>query len=215
MEFWSAPKLWEGETVIIVATGHSVTQHDVDYCRGKARVLVINTAIQLAPWADACYFADQRWGDAHIDKLKAFGGLKVSIQNAAPILEKDPTIKIMRNNTDKPGLCMEPDGLNTGRNSGYQGINLAVHLGVKRIVLMGFDLNVRPDKRWFFGASYGWSNSGPQIYENSFLPRFLTLASPIADLGIEVINCSMGSSLDCWEKREIQDVFRTFASVGL
>lgn len=199
--FWTAPRLWEGDTAVIVATGPSINQADVDYCRGKARVCCVNTSITLAPWADALYFADQRWFDHNAEAVKSFKGLKVTIENAYAVTEQDPTIRVMRNDDHREkkqtGLCIKPDGLRTGRNSGYQAVNLVYHLGVKRIVLLGFDLGVKEGKRWWFG-DYGWASGSPNIYQNTFLPNFLTLEKPLAKAGVEVINATPDSALKCW-----------------
>jgi hypothetical protein len=73
-------------------------------------------------------------------------------------------------------------------------------------VLLGFDCHADGPKRWWF-KEYPWGSSGPQIYRNTFLPRFKTLKEPLDALGIEVINCSMGSAIDWWQKRGIRDVF--------
>lgn len=212
MEFWTAPRLWENETAVIAATGPSVTPEQVNYCRGKARVLCINTSYQLALWADALYFADLRWFDHNYEGLKDFKGLKVTIENTAQALEKDPTLKVMRNDdhTAKQvsGLCLEPDGLRTGRNSGCQAINLCYHLGVKRIVLIGFDMQAKPGKRYWFGNDYGWSNSGPQVYQNSFLPRFKAMVEPLKQAGVEVLNATPDSAMECWPMVSLEEALR-------
>ena len=46
------PKLWPGATVVCIATGASLTQTDVEACRGL-RTIVINNAYTVAPWAEA------------------------------------------------------------------------------------------------------------------------------------------------------------------
>jgi len=45
----SVPRLWPGETFVCLASGPSLTQADVDYCRGKARVIAIKDVLHLAP----------------------------------------------------------------------------------------------------------------------------------------------------------------------
>ena len=55
------PRAWVDETAVCIASGPSLTQADVDYVRGKARVIVVNNGYLLAPWADVLYAADARW----------------------------------------------------------------------------------------------------------------------------------------------------------
>ena len=200
-EFWTSTPLWAGETAVIAGTGPSLTKEDLEFCKGRAKVLCINTSFQIAPWADGLYFADQRWFEHHAEAVKQFPGLKVTIENSHSVVERDPTIKVMRNDDHRAktnhGLCTEPDGLRTGRNSGHQGMNLLYHLGVRRILMIGFDLRVVEDKRWWF-KEYGWNSGSPNIYKNTFIPRFFSLTVPMKEARIEVINCTIGSALKCW-----------------
>jgi hypothetical protein len=49
--------------VVCVASGHSLTKEDVEYCKGKAKVYIVNDGYKLAPWADLLYAAhtDRDW----------------------------------------------------------------------------------------------------------------------------------------------------------
>ena len=76
------PKAWSGETVVVIATGPSLTAEDVDYCRGKARVIAINDAYTLAPWADALYATDAKWWHWHRG-VASFTGAKWSMEHSA------------------------------------------------------------------------------------------------------------------------------------
>src|SRR3954471_17375074 len=68
-----------GSTVLCVACGPSLTREDVEACRGRLPVLVVNDAYQLAPWADALYAADDHWWHAHRG-APSFQGEKYSIE---------------------------------------------------------------------------------------------------------------------------------------
>ena len=69
----TVPRVWPGETVVCIASGPSLTRDDVEYCRGRAKVLVINTSILLAPWADAFHACDGRVWRWHKEAVQAFG----------------------------------------------------------------------------------------------------------------------------------------------
>src|SRR5690606_17577639 len=56
-----APRLWPDSTVVLIGGGPSLTAGDVGACRDRARVIAINDAHRLAPWADVLYSSDQRW----------------------------------------------------------------------------------------------------------------------------------------------------------
>ncbi len=158
-------RIWTGETVAILATGPSLCQEDVDYVKGKARVICVNDSWRLAPWADALYACDPAWWRWH-DGVKSFDGPKWSIAHEAwsdRLRKSFPDVARLKN-TGETGLEVDPAGLRTGRNSGYQAINLAVHYGARRIVLLGYDLQRTDGKAHFFG-------NHPQAGQNAPSPR--------------------------------------------
>ncbi len=56
------PRDFPGGTILCVASGPSLTQEDVDYCRGKVdAAIAVNTSYQRVPWAYALYAADAHW----------------------------------------------------------------------------------------------------------------------------------------------------------
>jgi hypothetical protein len=192
------PRLWPEATVAILAAGPSLAQADIDHCRNAAHVLAIKDAIRLAPWAEVLYACDKRWWRAH-PETRSFGGLKYGIE----AMPERPDVQILRN-TGEIGLELEPTGVRVGRNSGYQAINVAVHLGATTIVLLGYDM--QPDAhgqhRWFGNHSYG----GPTPPYILFRERLATLVEPLQQVGVTVINCSPGSALDCFEQRPLHAV---------
>lgn len=206
-QFWSAPVLWPGSTVAIFAGGPSITREQVDYCRGKVRAIAINNAYELAPWADVLYFCDDKWWSqfGHGKKLVDWNGLIVRLQSGNHDFG-DPRIKVMRNIDQRGGLAEARDALATGQNSGYQAINLAVHLGAKRILLLGYDMeapfvNGRLKTHWFGDHPGGTS---PHVYDQ-MLPWFDTLVQPLKERGVEVVNCTGGGRLRCFPRMSIQE----------
>jgi len=85
----------------------------------------------------------------------------------------------------KPGLSTDKNIIHQGENSGYQAINLAYHLGVKRILLLGYDMGYE-GQRHFFGEHpqpLGQSSDYPKLRKN-----FSTIIPD--EYGIEIYNCS-------------------------
>ncbi len=179
------PRSWAGETAVILATGPSLCAEDVALCRAaKVRLLAIKDAIRLAPDADALWACDGKWWKHYGPRL-TYTGPKYSLdQTAAPWA-------FVLKNTGEMGLESNPSGLKTGRNSGYQAINLAVHLGATRIVLLGYDMQATKDRDHFHGA-HPWKAIPPYAV---FLPMFRFLIEPLKTLGITVINASRVSAL--------------------
>jgi hypothetical protein len=209
-QYWTAPELWPGATFVCIAGGPSLTPAMVEAVQdrvengSKVRVIAVNNAYALAPWADVLYFCDCKWWQWHHKKVGDWKGLIVRLDGGLYNFG-DPRLKVMRN-VETSGLCAARDGLNTGRNSGYQAINLAVHLGAKRIVLLGYDMhaplvNGRPKSHWFGDHPGGTS---PSVY-SQMLPWFETLVKPLAERGIEVVNATPGSKIGCFPKKSLQD----------
>lgn len=181
------PRLWPRATCFLIGGGPSLTAEDVALVRGQGGVIAINDAYRLAPWADVLYAADRKWIDWH-HGVPSFTGPKYSIQSSETV--NRPDWQVLRN-TGIFDLELDPSGLRTGRNSGYQAINLAVHLGATRILLLGYDMS--PD-----GAQQHWFGDHPDHQISPYAEMraaFETLMQPLAALGISVVNCSRRTAL--------------------
>lgn len=178
------------QTYVLIGGGPSLTPEDVDAVRGRARVIAINDAYRLAPWADVLYAADRKWIDWH-DGVPSFTGPKFSIEGGSTPATTRPGWTVLRN-TGFVGLELDPTGLRAGFNSGYQALNLAVHLGARRILLLGYDMAPAVDGRshWFGDHP----DKMPSPYDQ-MRAAFATLVEPLAELGVEVINCSRQTAL--------------------
>lgn len=200
------PRLWPGETAVILGGGSSLTQADVDYCRGKARVIAIKEAYWLAPWADLLYAAEPKWWRFNYAGAQSFAGLKYAIEHNPTLETADwstwPDVQVLRNTGDH-GLELDPTGLRTGFNSGYQAINLAVHLGAVKVILLGFDCWVGPtgEQNWF-----GPHPNHLRSFYPLFLQAFATLADPVKAAGVEVINASRFTVLAAFPRVPLESV---------
>jgi hypothetical protein len=173
----TVPRLWPESTIVCVGSGPSLTQADVDSCRGKTRVIVVNDAYRLALWADCLYACDAKFWRWH-KGVPGFAGLKFAL---APQSCRWPNVQVLQN-TGQIGLELTPTGLRTGHNSGYQAINLAVHFGARRIVLLGYDM--KGDH--FFGSHPDQTRPPFSVC----LKKFETLLAPLAAAGVTVVNAT-------------------------
>lgn len=189
-------KLWPGSTVVCIATGTSLRKADVDACCGRARVIAINDAYKLAPWADALYACDSRWWHWHRG-VKSFAGQKYSLDNRVKRL--CPEVTVLRN-TGETGLELDPAAIRTGKNSGYQAINVAVHLGAKVILLLGYDMRLGPGHRSHFFGEHPHPVKPPF---HLMIPKFATLVAPLMAVGVKVINCTPQSALECFPRMDL------------
>lgn len=189
----TVPKLWPGSTIVCVGGGPSLCASDVQACGAAGlRVIVVNDAYRLAPWADVLYAADGKWWDWHAG-VPSFKGLKFSISSMNPPARADVTVL---ENTGFDGLELQPTGLRTGFNGGYQAVNLAVHLGATRILLLGYDMGP-------YGAKTHWFGDHPDREPSPYpqmIAAFETLVDPLAAVGVDVVNCSRRSALTAFPR---------------
>lgn len=200
--FAPVPRLHPGGTVAIFAGGPSLTREDVDYCRPRVDgAVAVNNAYQLAPWASALYAADYKWWVWH-KGCPGFTGLKYTVTR--------PTIRVFRDvrllrRSGEDGIDRKPDALRMGRNSGYQALNLAVHLGAKRIILLGFDMQRGPqNEAHWHGEHPDFSRSPFPI----FIRKFETAVKPLQQAGIAVVNCSRQTALHCFPEQPLEEALR-------
>ena len=206
----AVPRLWPGETVVILGGGSSLTPEDVNLCQGKARVIAIKEAHCLAPWADCLYAGDAKWWRAY-QGAPDFAGLKYTIAqdpNQEPMGEW-PGLNVLQN-TGTDGLESEPTGLRTGYNSGYQAIGLAVHLGVSRVFLLGFDMWTGPS------GAQNWFETYPHLIKSHHVPSpypifhqaFASIVEPLKQANVEVVNASRWTMLTVFPYLSLEEALK-------
>lgn len=216
-------RLWEGETAICIGGGPSLTQEDLELTR-RSRVIAINDAYLIAPWADICYFADAQWWKWHTDGIKkswpwasftaeqqresfkTFAGQKVTIDATGRMIPA-PEVFMLHNDSmdrqDTGGLSERPNALRTGSNSGYQSVNLAVLAGAKRILLLGYDMKFSGGRTH---SHNGHPTKGAEDSYTRWAKNFDSMRPHLHKLGVEVINCSPDSVITAFKRGDIASV---------
>lgn len=199
-------RVWNGP-VACIAGGESLTQQQVDWCRGRARVIVVNDGYRIAPWADVLYFADGKWHAWHKNKpeYRAFAGEKCSLTCNTSVKSEPAVHRLIVGGTD--GLSTDARHINTGRNGGHQAINIAFLAGGNPILLLGYD-----------GKGGHWFGDHP----DKTCPPFSIVKSAAKTIvpvlrahGVRIINCTPGSALDCFESATIESVLPDQAAAPL
>lgn len=205
------PRLWPRETVLLMATGPSLHQQDVDAVAAatagparKSKLMVVGEAWRAAPHADVLYHADRAWWDAYAG-APAFPGLAVTQDANGGLACADRYGLSVVTSAKAPGISTDPAVLNRGWNSGFQALQLAIHLGAARIILLGFDMKKAPDGR------KSWAQNRPaQLVRHSpydlFVRAFHDAAPQVAGAGVEVLNATRDTALQCFARVDLQDV---------
>ncbi|MBN8292821.1 hypothetical protein JI664_12675 [Rhodobacter sp. NTK016B] len=102
-------------------------------------------------------------------------------------------------------IFLEPKGtVGWGGNSGFHCLNLAIQFGVKRVLLVGYDMTVANGLHWHGAHPVGLNN--PRQGSVSRWRRAVDAAAKIAAAqGVEVLNCSPGSALTRYRKVDFEE----------
>jgi hypothetical protein len=196
------PRLWPGGTVACLASGPSLTAEACDAVRGRVDgIIAVNDAVRLAPWADVLYSSDRLWWP-YYGGVPSFAGRRYGIGaklGAADPLPGCPAVVVLRH-TGVDGLELRPTGLRSGKHSGYAAINLAVHAGAARILLLGYNVGLAGGRQHFYGDHpRGLNQTTPALYAE-FRRLLATLVAPLEAAGVEVLNCTPGTALECFPR---------------
>jgi hypothetical protein len=152
----------------------------------------------MAPWADILYACDGAWWDRYFEEASSvFRGELWTIDKRAHISYGVHFV----DGDDRKGLGR--DKVFYGSNGGYQAINLVYLFGASRIVLLGFDMQKTGGKSHWHGDHPGDLNRDCPV--RHFAKNFPALASDLAGVGVEVINATRETALECFPKKRLED----------
>ncbi len=185
------------DIAICIASGPSVTQSDIDYCKGKGRVYVVNEMVFMAPWAHVHYAADFNWWDAYRGCPQYHG------PKFCPCERTCAKWGLTHIPVDHDLIWGENGVLATGGNSGFQILNLAVMMGAKKVVLLGYDMGHEPA-----GPKHCFDDDMPPLVVRSsqydkWIKHF-EKAAPL--IPVPVFNASPSSNLNCFKKVNLREI---------
>lgn len=203
---------WRGQVCVVVGSGPSTSEIAVQKFKGIAKFVAIKENYNICKWADAVYGCDAHWW-AYRRGLPEFRGLKFSYDKVEYFGKDIKKVELDKTSADV--LIDVPLLLGSGGNSGHQAINLAVQFGAKRLVLIGFDFQVRSGKPHWYGRSTwpGCHNPGGDNCDR-WLRAMTWAAKALRRMKIDVVNCSPLTAIkefpvmrpddviDAWKLRE-------------
>ncbi len=221
---WNVPKLWEGGRCFIIGGGGSLprvfgvpeeiiskvqaNQLPIStyspYMRAihNCHVIGVNMAYELGDWVDICFFGDGIF-PIKSPKVKYFPNLKVTCSKQ---VQEFVGLKFLRKNKKKPlGITTEPTMVSWNHNSGFAAINLAVHLGVKEIILLGFDMGTDPNQQPQWHGVYGKRKQMTGLYQLHSEGEF-EIKRDLDKLGVSIHNVSPASSLQSFPRKTLAEV---------
>jgi hypothetical protein len=228
MNQWKVPKLWDGGECWIIGGGKSVPYQfsipeDVieKVCTRKLpndayspymeaihdrHVIGVNNAYQLGEWIDFLFFGDGSWHLVHQRKLAKWQGMKVTCSpKFATVTLKDKfKIKYLaKDKKHKHGITSDCTKVSWNSNSGAAAISLAHHLGVKRVYLLGFDMNVNGNFTHWHGSHGNKAKKGPPFKKH--LQGFPEIAKDAKKMGLEILNVNKQSAITNFPKVTLKE----------
>jgi hypothetical protein len=223
---WKIPKIWEGETAFILGGGASVIsqfgipQSVVQSVRKgnvpmsvyspfmeslhDLKIIGVNSAFKIGGWMDYVYFMDKDYMLTNRGELAVYPNPVVS-----PLLYSEGeswcnTVKASK----ESGICTIPNTVAYNHNSGWGAVNLAYHLGARRIVLIGFDMKIINKKQHFHGDYINSKLVRTEESKMGFSKHLNVVPAIVKDakrLGVEIINTSMKSAIKQFKKVPLKE----------
>jgi len=209
---WKIPKMWNNQTVILLAGGPSLKEQDLGLIK-HLPIIGINNSYLLGEWVDVCFFGDEQWYNWHRQPLKSFGGLKVTCHPRNTQMQE--VLHVEQDHSKKFGISKDPSKIIFNYNSGSASINLACCFGAKNIILIGFDMcNTNEDTHWHKGHwEHLHKNGKPnrniiQQQRNPydrFLKGFNQIEIDVKKLKVNIYNCSLNSAIPNFPKCTLKE----------
>lgn len=167
------------------------------------RIIAVQDAYRLMPWADVLYGCDARWWDAH-NGCMDFQGERWSSHDDGKSTSNDKTqvvddygVSVVWGEQAE-GFSTDPKKIHYGGNSGFQALNLAILFGSPYIVLVGFDMRHVGGKSHFFG------DHPRELYQR---PEYESFVKAFGDApeGVQIVNATPDSAVKCYPMMSLEE----------
>ena len=213
------PLIWPGATVVVCASGPSLTAAgSLDILSDADDLKIItanNAAFPVGPLrrhrkADIhCYAADSAWWNHYGSSVRQYvpSACLWGAWPFGPGGEQDNTLpagvrSVRVDTAEKNEFQTNGRWINSGGNSGFQAINLAIAFGAARVVLLGFDM-APAGRKVHFHADHvsGLRNPSPDIIGRW---RERLDAAPVPT-GVEILNASVETALQSFPRKSLAE----------
>lgn len=201
----------EGPTYAVLASGPSLTKAmALKACSVADKVIAINETWIMAPEADTLYACDWQWWGYRAPSYAQFPGERIcgtDIERAkramprAKYLDRVKTVQVVPGARD---MFLTGPKIGAGGSSAFQATNLAVKRGAKRILLLGVDCK-NPNAHWHPPHQFISAQNQTDVTMNLWLKSWRTAGVTLERAGVQVLNCSPNSALDCFPRVEVPD----------
>ncbi len=202
MSWYQHGRPFEGYTAVITGQGPSLVPSEVTTISEIFPTIAIKDTYQWAPNAQVIYACDrgwwfQRWKtDVALREHKAD---KV-VLDYQKLDTKVPDLHWLKC-AGNQGFCFNEGHVCHGRNSGHQALNLAVNMGAKKVILIGYDMKRINGK----AHCHDRHVPVPEAVFDTFYEAMMSSYKALVERNIRVVNTSLQSRLTCFPKMSMQD----------
>lgn len=220
----SIPNSYQGETVVIVATGPSLNKEQIDFINAArhynhCRIMTVNNSYQLFNYVDihvACndnWWEHYWWEDKKLQEIRDYGG---DLWTRYEYLAEEYKINFI-DSIVKDGLSRDAEVVHINHGSGPMAINIAYLYGFRKMILVGHDMKFAKDyngkkkkvgstPRHYFGEYPSHIQHFPRSSESvdidgniiGLIAAYKKMIPDLEKSGIDIVNCTPNSSLTCF-----------------
>jgi hypothetical protein len=163
-------------------------------------LLAVNNAYMYSSGPDIVYAGDVSWWNRHRPYVPPYS-LRFGMRSWRG-LPGPGGVEVMERG---PGehFSLEWPVLGTGKNGGYQAINLAYLLGYRRVILLGYDMQFTWGRRHFHPDHPDRNPQESTMRE--WLRIFRKMAPAMEEAGLEVVNCTRETALNCFPLMSLEE----------
>ena len=201
---WQPDRRFEGMAVAIIGSGPSLATFDLDHVKGHRFIAVNSSGWRMAKIAtanDILYFTDNSWAEKRQDLLDLWPGVVVSGNRNARIRIGDTVLWLSpRELVEK--VWVFPD--HACASSSHIAATLAAVMGASRIVLVAMEC------KEIDGRTHGHDEYRTQdlsVYRDRFLPGWNGLVKVWDKYGVDVVNATPDSAIECYRKLPLAYAF--------
>lgn len=179
-------KRWTGCTVVCIASGPSLIAEDCGAVeRSGFPAIAVNSSWKMARFAEILYAGDSAWWESYSDEIDIPAERWSCTRQAA----------------QRFGVSHHQSG--GAYNSGMRAIQFAMQQGASRVLLLGYDCSLAAGTHWH-GDHQKTKNPDAQKVAG-WHKQFAQVAAEAKARGVDVINCSRHSALNCFPRLSLEE----------
>ena len=221
------PRSYEGETVVIVATGPSITDEQIVHLYdarilNRIKVITVNNAYQIVPFTDIQVACNDNWWEYYLLHDPSLRTIKADCWTRYKHISEKYGINYI-DSIVKDGLSRDQSVIHINHGSGPMAINFATLYGFKKIILLGHDMKYAKDyngrqkkvgstPRHYFGEYPKSMQHFPQSQNSvdkngviiGLIDAYQNMVNDLINMNVDVVNCTPDSALNCFRKSSLE-----------